>query len=165
MTSRAPTRNNPALPRNASTSLDAPPSRPTAASSTTSNNIRRNLFPQAAAAAAAARRQLAPSSSSTSTVHHSSSNSSNDSSKESNDIIIRDASGKGGFTIDAPQFSSARDMDLEDEELEARRRMIEGWRKLGGDDDDDDGMVDQSGELLYLLYVKSTVQSLYTRVL
>jgi hypothetical protein len=34
-----------------------------------------------------------------------------------------------------------QDNTLEEENAEAQRRMIEGWRKLG------DGMVDQSGEL------------------
>lgn len=136
MADRAPRRNNPAIPRNASTSLDPPGSRP-AASSSTSTSVRRNLFPQAGGGA---RRQLrhhdATSSSSTSTVRHNEGNTSNDSAN--NDIIVRDHN--GSFLIDAPQVPLPQEATLEDEEQEARRRMIEGWRKLG------DGMVDQNGE-------------------
>jgi hypothetical protein len=140
MTSNAPRRNNPALPRNASTILDPPTtSRSTGSTSTNPNPIRRNLFPQAA------RRQLrhdgASSSTSTSTVreHHSSSNETH----QNNDIIIRDPL-SGNFTIDAPQLPAPREITQEDEEKEARERMIEAWGRMGSVNVS--GLEDQQGE-------------------
>jgi hypothetical protein len=139
MNSRGPARGT-ALGRAASNTIPTTSaSHATASGTTTSASVRRNLFPQA-------RRQLqhTPSSSSTpmtslSTVRDHNGPTNNDST--SNDIIVRDAI-TGQFTLDTPTIPPVTDEDLEDEEEEARRRIIEGWRKHGG------GMVEQSGESL-----------------
>ncbi|KIW09524.1 uncharacterized protein PV09_00400 [Verruconis gallopava] len=165
MTSRAPSRNA-AVVRNASNALPAP-------SQTATASVRRNLFPQAArrqaqhvsassasaaavaaaAAAAAAAASSAASSGATAGLHPASSSGYN----AGSEIIVRDPR-TGTFAIDAPQLPSSVEprLEAEEEEAEARRRLIDSWRKHG-----DHGMVDHNEiKAVLMASLESKVQSL-----
>ena len=55
------------------------------------------------------------------------------------DIILRDDL-DGSFEIDAPSLPAPPSPSAEEEEEEARRRLLEGWRKMG------DNMLDHAGK-------------------